>query len=268
MATTTPLTLPRTLFTPTLYTNILKLWFRDIPPTTRVVPPETTSRWFGKGAPEPNGKTFDEACTDEFEPVLEAIGPQQYTLPAAAVAADYRAEVASSAGIAAPFLADIQSADEAQTSANALGLMLLLDQMPRNIFRDNQAVVYGHYDRIARAVLRGVLEGRPRVDLHGSLRLVPCRRMWFYMPLMHSEYREDHDLYWKIMSEAQAELRADGDEESAGFVQYSLDFEKKHVGLIERFGRYPHRNVHLGREMTQEEKEYLEAGGENFGTGA
>ncbi len=45
------------------------------------------------------------------------------------------------------------------------------------------------------------------------------------------------------------------------------DFERKHYDIVKQFGRYPHRNAAMGREMTEEERRYLENGGETFGGG-
>ncbi|KAI3540380.1 hypothetical protein CSPX01_08292 [Colletotrichum filicis] len=104
--------------------------------------------------------------------------------------------------------------------------------------------------------------------MHPSLRLAPARRMWFYMPLMHSEHIEDHEAYIKVVSEMQEEFREQGDKQSEDCDGDSLEFEKKHKHLIERFGRYPHRNAQLGRSMTKEEEEYLRSGGEHFRTAA
>ena len=50
-----------------------------------------------------------------------------------------------------------------------------------------------------------------------------------------------------------------------GWLGHTLDFEKRHLVIIERFGRYPHRNEAMGRVPTKEEVDYLENGGETFG---
>ncbi|KAF4784705.1 hypothetical protein HER10_EVM0011367 [Colletotrichum scovillei] len=170
--------------------------------------------------------------------------------------------------IAGPLMQSINTSDGETKSMQTLALVLLLDQMPRNIFRTRQAVIYTHYDRLARAVLRSLMSAESRPDMHPSLRLAPARRMWFYMPLMHSEHVEDHETYIKVVSEMQEEFRQQGDKQSEDYIGDSLEFEKKHKHLIERFGRYPHRNAQLGRSMTKEEEEYLRSGGEHFGTAA
>lgn len=117
-------------------------------------------------------------------------------------------------------------------------------------------------------------------------------RLWFYMPLEHSETLAVHELalrkFEQLRRDVELLLRS-GDEEEEGakvgeseyrararevvradpeaaraFVGLQLDFEKRHQAIIRRFGRYPHRNAPLGRESTAEEKEYLASGGETF----
>lgn len=56
------------------------------------------------------------------------------------------------------------------------------------------------------------------------------------------------------------------DEDAIKYVETTIGFEKRHNVILEKFGRYPHRNQVLGRESTAEEMEYLENGGETFGT--
>ncbi len=94
----------------------------------------------------------------------------------------------------------------------ALGLLLLLDQMPRNIFRAKQAVIYNHYDRPARAVLFCLLRREPRADLHPIVRYSPPFRQWFYLPLMHSERLEDHKLFSEILAAFKDDVVGKGNE--------------------------------------------------------
>jgi uncharacterized protein (DUF924 family) len=119
-------------------------------------------------------------------------------------------------------------------------------------------------------------------------------RTWFYVPLMHSEDISLHDLAvekyealkhdvesllapetigeWDDESEVAHEYRiaaqrvAQSNEETArAYGQLNLGFEKRHWAIVKRFGRYPHRNRVLGRETTDEERQYLENGGDTFG---
>jgi uncharacterized protein (DUF924 family) len=82
---------------------------------------------------------------------------------------------------------------------------------------------------------------------------------------MHSESRSDHKLALSLLDDCKADVQAKGDEEAAKTIDLHHTFEAKHADIIEKFGRFPHRNDCLGRESTQEEKRYLEDGGERFG---
>ncbi len=126
--------------------------------------------------------------------------------------------------------------DEAQT---ALALLLLLDQIPRNLWRGS-----GHAfasDGLARRYAREAIarghDGRVDEALRG----------FFYLPLEHSESLEDQQ-------QSVALFRAMG---NARMHDYAL----QHLHVIEKFGRFPHRNAALGRENTPEEQAWLDAGG-------
>lgn len=164
--------------------------------------------------------------------------------------------------------------------------MLLLDQMPRNIYRDARAdVVFDYWDPIARHVAReAVALGVP--DRSPEIRWRFAYRNWFYMPLMHSEAAADHDLAVEefelfkkdvlYLAESRGETESGLEGAAREVVQKDVEtakqlaetyisFERSHQVIIERFGRYPHRNKVLGREATAEEKAYLENGGQTFG---
>lgn len=269
-------TLNKRLFNPATYSRIRSVWFGDLPATATTVPFEYGKKWFGAGSPEEK-TAFDNTCATSFGDALASIGPDKYALPALNVGGNstYAAELVHASSIAAPFAqaltdaaagaGDIRAGEEAAADT-ALSLVLLLDQMSRNVFRKDQKAVYSHYDRISRSVLRHVLETSPRADLHPKWRASPAYRLWFYMPLMHSEFVEDHRRYEELVGEMVGELERGGDTEAVEYTQKSLDFEVKHREILDRFGRYPHRNEVMGRTMTKEEKEWLEAGGETFGT--
>jgi uncharacterized protein (DUF924 family) len=120
-----------------------------------------------------------------------------------------------------------------------LALVILLDQFPRNMFR-NDARTYAT-DKLAReaasaAIAAGVDK---RVD--------PELRNFLYMPFMHSEQVADQE-------RCVALFRAAEDPEQ---VKYADD----HADIIRRFGRFPHRNKLLGRATTAEEQRFLDEGG-------
>jgi len=121
----------------------------------------------------------------------------------------------------------------------ALGLLLLLDQFPRNMFRGD-ARAYAT-DALARAIAAGAL-------LHGFDAQVPASlRTFFYLPFMHSEDLADQE---KALAFYRARNDADG-----------LKWAELHADIIRRFGRFPHRNAVLGRATTPEEQAFLDGGG-------
>ena len=85
-------------------------------------------------------------------------------------------------------------------------------------------------------------------------------RVFFYLPLEHSEELPDHErcdqVFRRLCETAPEELKADA--------EYYLDFAKRHRAIIDRFGRYPHRNEILGRASTAEELEFLAEPGSSF----
>ena len=94
--------------------------------------------------------------------------------------------------------------------------------------------------------------------------------MWFNLPLMHSEDITDHQSFMQIYNELKAELLAMADKDPAAkeavtSMQENEKYERIHYEILEKFGRYPHRNNCLGRESTKEETEYLKNGGMTFG---
>lgn len=134
-----------------------------------------------------------------------------------------------------------------------LSLILLLDQFPRNIFRGTARAF--DYDAAALALaLTGMQSGAD-----GALDY--AERLFFYMPLQHAESLEAQDesvaAFRRLLTEVPPELRPT-------FERTRLSAEK-HRAIIERFGRFPHRNALLGRASTPEEAEWLQEGGADYG---
>jgi uncharacterized protein (DUF924 family) len=121
----------------------------------------------------------------------------------------------------------------------ALALLILLDQFPRNIFR-NSAHAFAT-DRLAQGVTLRAIEKGFDAATDSAL------RVFFYMPLEHAE-----DI--ALQERACVLVEAMGDPE---FTRYA----KLHRDVIARFGRFPHRNQVLGRASTPEELAYLAEGG-------
>jgi uncharacterized protein (DUF924 family) len=122
------------------------------------------------------------------------------------------------------------------TPEGALALVLLLDQFPRNMFRDDRKTY--RTDPIAVLVAdRAIEKGYDR-------EVEPGLRRFFYLPFMHSE-NPRHQERSVALSEAL------GDEDS-------IKWARHHHDIVARFGRFPHRNRILGRETTPEEAAFLE----------
>jgi uncharacterized protein (DUF924 family) len=83
-----------------------------------------------------------------------------------------------------------------------------------------------------------------------DLALTPIQRTFLYLPFMHSESRAIHTIAVEL-------YRNNG-------IEDNLTFELKHQAIIERFGRYPHRNAILGRQSSPEELEFLRQPGSRF----
>jgi uncharacterized protein (DUF924 family) len=258
MSTLRTFSLDSRLFNPALYSSLIKFWFNGLPAGAKIPPDDLKLRWFGVGS-EADKATFDEECRSGFEDALSSISPAKFPLPAFADAETDRIHYPE---IAAPFLGQVYQDGSARPEA-ALGMTLLLDQIPRNVFRDNQGFIYAHYDRIARAVFYAF--HKHQLDRHELYFMTPVHRTWFYMPLMHSESLADHRLFSQSVEELKSEMQSIGDDKAAEYVDQTLSFEKTHSDILEKFGRYPHRNKWLGRETTAEEHKWLESG-EKFGT--
>ncbi|MDH5258555.1 MAG: DUF924 domain-containing protein [Gammaproteobacteria bacterium] len=123
----------------------------------------------------------------------------------------------------------------ADTAEGALALVLLFDQFPLNMYRGDKKSF--ETESLSQSIARTAIQ-------KGFDKEMPMeKRSFFYMPFMHSENSEDQQIGVNLF-------------ESAG-LENNLRFAKHHQGIIRRFGRFPHRNVILGRESTAEEELYL-----------
>lgn len=128
-----------------------------------------------------------------------------------------------------------------------LALIILLDQFPRNIYRDTPGAF--SFDGMAMDIAReGMAKGYDR-ELH------PVMRIFFYLPFMHSEDLQMQRRSVELFTELEAEVRKN--DEIMTVVSNSREFAVKHMEVIERFGRFPHRNRILGRDSTPDELEFL-----------
>ncbi|QMV63998.1 DUF924 family protein [Pseudomonas berkeleyensis] len=139
-----------------------------------------------------------------------------------------------------------------ETPQGWLALLILLDQLPRMIFRDTPRAFSG--DVRARPLLRdGLASGL-------DCGLAPIQRVFAYLIFEHAEELALQDraveLFRQLLDEADADERA-------LFASY-LDFAERHQQVIARFGRFPHRNAILGRASTDEEQAFLREPGSRF----
>ncbi|MDM3870429.1 DUF924 family protein [Porticoccus sp. W117] len=133
-----------------------------------------------------------------------------------------------------------------------LAAIVVLDQFSRNMYRDSPRAFA--QDAMA---LRLCLEG---MDNGVDQKLRPIQRVFFYMPLEHAESMKMQNRSVAVFEQLRDEAPEENKKLFAGFV----DFAEKHRVIIERFGRYPHRNKILGRESTAEEVEFLRQPGSSF----
>lgn len=130
-----------------------------------------------------------------------------------------------------------------QTAAGRLAEIIILDQFSRNMFR-------GTPRAFASDAMSLTLSQEAIACGADQLLQTATQRTFLYMPFMHSESLKIHELAVEL-------YRKNG-------IGDNLDFELRHKAIIERFGRYPHRNDILGRESTAEEIKFLSEPGSSF----
>ena len=140
-------------------------------------------------------------------------------------------------------------------ASSAVSLVIVLDQFPRNVYR-NTAQAFAFDERALSVTRRAIAAG------HLGQLSVP-ERAFLLMPYQHVEdlamQREGVALFAQLCADAPAAWR--------GFADNTLEFARKHLTIIERFGRFPYRNRVLGRSSTAAEEEYLASKPETFGQG-
>lgn len=201
--------------------KIREFWFGRLP----LIPEELEQRmqlWFGQGLSESDQDEWDESIKTQFEPLV-----RQAILGELTAWAD--------------------------GPRRRLSLILLLDQFPRNLYRGTARAFSGDEQALALA-LSGMNSG-------ADAALDPVERIFFYLPLEHSEARDVQDesvaAFRRLVMEAPEPQRKTFDS--------TLDYAERHRAVIARFGRFPHRNRVLGRVSTPDEIAYLAEGGEDFG---
>ena len=145
----------------------------------------------------------------------------------------------------------------AETARGSLALILLLDQFTRNVYRGSGRAF--SYDDQARTICQQGIQQRFDRQLSSS------ERVFYYLPLEHSELIADQQQCVHLFKRLahNVEKKYDG-EHTQRFLSY-VDYAIVHYDIILAYGRFPHRNVLLGRESTLAESVYLKEGGATFG---
>lgn len=131
-----------------------------------------------------------------------------------------------------------------QDARGCLALVLILDQFPRNMYRSMPKAFAS--DQHALIVARHALEKGFDQDIPGQ-----SERMFFYLPFEHSESLDDQRRSVQLF-----EANTDNAE--------VIDYAHRHLQIVERFGRFPHRNAIFGRESTEAETAFLQQPGSSF----
>lgn len=133
----------------------------------------------------------------------------------------------------------------AGTAQGAVALIVLLDQLSRNVFRGSAEAFAA--DPHARAIARDLIARGDDKDL------TPFERQFVYLPFEHGESMEDQTESVRLFEDLRGAL---GDS--------TVEYAHKHRAVIEKFGRFPHRNAALGRIDTAGEAAYLAEPGSGF----
>jgi len=165
----------------------------------------------------------------------------------------FRKDDAFDAEIRTRFLTEVEAAiagqrgDWAANPPGALALLILLDQFPRNLFRNTARAFAGDAAALG---LAGQI-----VEQAWDLAFLPVQRTFVYLPFEHSESLADQERSIALFT-----ALAKDHPETAPY----LDYAHRHQEVIARFGRFPHRNAALGRASTTAEADYLTQPGSGF----
>jgi uncharacterized protein (DUF924 family) len=128
------------------------------------------------------------------------------------------------------------------TARGALAKIIVLDQFPRNHYRDDARAFAS--DPVGLVAAKEALEKKVDQEVSES------ERVFLYLPFEHSEAAEDQETSIRLCSSLTDKSL--------------LEWAEKHKAIIDRFGRYPHRNAALGRPSTEEKLEFLKQEGSSF----
>ncbi len=156
------------------------------------------------------------------------------------------------------FERDLQSAirreldDWTSTPRGRLALIILLDQFSRNIYRGTPQS-FAQDKQALELCLQGIEHNVDR-------KLRPIERLFFYLPMEHAEDVEIQRQCVKAIKALSEDVVPSLKQKFIGYIDYAV----QHCEIIERFGRFPHRNKILARGSTEEELEFLEKPGSSF----
>lgn len=194
---------------------IIEYWFGDLSAPDATIAGRQSSLWWGKD------EAVDVEMRYHFEPLVTSAGTGEL--------------------------------DEWKATPDGwLALILLTDQVPRNIWRGRRDMY--RFDDVARALSAQGIEA----GIDQALR--PIQRVFFYLPLEHSEDIEDQAWCVDLMRGLARSVPEEQRPVFEGFVEYA----EAHHRVIEQFDRFPHRNGILGRDSTSEETEFLQRPGSSF----
>jgi len=129
-----------------------------------------------------------------------------------------------------------------KTPLSSLAEVIILDQFPRNMFRDTPKAFAT--DNLALCLTQNAIDKGYDIELN------PSQKSFLYMPMMHSESLRIHKRAVELFG--------------APGMENNLNFELKHKTIIDKFGRYPHRNDILERTSTQQEVDFLKEPNSSF----
>jgi uncharacterized protein (DUF924 family) len=140
----------------------------------------------------------------------------------------------------------------AGTPRGRMALIILLDQFSRHVHRGTP-LAFAQDPAAQRLALDGVNGGADR-------KLIPAQRSFFYLPFEHAEDVELQRLSVRCFEDLSHAVAPAHQKDYDSF----LDYARRHLAIIERFGRFPHRNAMLGRTSTSEEIAFLKQPGSSF----
>ena len=227
--------------------KILDLWFTrsgaSLTSASKVTPQAMFTSYFKRDP------AFDDICR-EYEPHIDSLVERYRKSPIT---------------VTSPFNIPQSGQEFPNTKEDSLAEILLLDQFTRNIYRGKEArKVYTVTDPIAKSLSLYAISKNWHTEWHW------LANIFLTLPLMHAEDVGCHLVCMKTMNQVLIALAQDvesgkADEKELKVAVGSVESQSDHLKIVNKFGRYPYRNEVVGRTSTEEEKKFLEQGGQSFG---